>query len=84
MSEYSQSIIANYTISQMPDKSYQVSHSSLVLPHGASEAALETKLKPRFAEFAVSHHEVGLSLSFFGWCTYAVCNLGSQIYQHRS
>ncbi|QRW13350.1 telomerase reverse transcriptase [Ceratobasidium sp. AG-Ba] len=58
MSEYSQSIIANFTMSQIPDKSYQVSHPSLVLPHGASEAALETKLKPRFVEFACSHHEV--------------------------
>ncbi|KAG9103388.1 hypothetical protein FRC06_011131 [Ceratobasidium sp. 370] len=45
-------------MSQIPDKSYQVSHLSLVMPHGASEAALETKLKPRFVEFACSHHEV--------------------------
>ncbi|KAG8769178.1 hypothetical protein FRC12_005119, partial [Ceratobasidium sp. 428] len=58
MSEYSQSILANFTMSQIPEKSYQVSHPSLVLPHGASEAALETKLKPRFVEFACSHHEV--------------------------
>ncbi|KAG8701953.1 hypothetical protein FRC08_003803 [Ceratobasidium sp. 394] len=58
MSEYSQSIIANFPMSQIPDKSYQVSHPSLVIPHGASEAALETKLKPRFVEFACSHHEV--------------------------
>lgn len=58
MSEYSQSLIANYTLSQIPDKSFQVSHPSLVLPHGASEAALEVTLKPRFVEFACSHHEV--------------------------
>ncbi|CAE6476735.1 unnamed protein product [Rhizoctonia solani] len=58
MSEYSHSITTNCMISQIPDKSYQISHPSLVLPHGASEAALEVKLKPRFVEFACSHHEV--------------------------
>ncbi|CAE6473739.1 unnamed protein product [Rhizoctonia solani] len=58
MSEYSHSVTSSYMFSQMPEKSYQVSHPSLVLPHGASEAALEVKLKPRFVEFACSHHEV--------------------------
>ncbi|CAE6410670.1 unnamed protein product [Rhizoctonia solani] len=58
MSEYSHSVASSYMLSQMPDKSYQISHPSLVLPHGASQAALEVKLKPRFVEFACSHHEV--------------------------
>ncbi|CUA77091.1 telomerase reverse transcriptase [Rhizoctonia solani] len=58
MSEYSHSVTSSYMFSQMPEKSYQVSHPSLVFPHGASEAALEVKLKPRFVEFACSHHEV--------------------------
>ncbi|KAG8688183.1 hypothetical protein FRC11_005914 [Ceratobasidium sp. 423] len=58
MSEYSHSITASYMLSQIPDKSYQISHPSLVFPHGASEAALEVQLKPRFVEFACSHHEV--------------------------
>ncbi|KAJ1301223.1 hypothetical protein OPQ81_003632 [Rhizoctonia solani] len=58
MSEYSHSITASYMLSQIPEKSYQIFHPSLVFPHGASEAALEVKLKPRFVEFACSHHEV--------------------------
>ncbi|CAE7135197.1 unnamed protein product, partial [Rhizoctonia solani] len=58
MSEYTHSITSSYTLSQIPDKSYQVSHPSLVFPHGASEAALEVQLKPRFVEFACPHHEV--------------------------
>ncbi|EUC61459.1 telomerase reverse transcriptase [Rhizoctonia solani AG-3 Rhs1AP] len=58
MSEYSHSVASSYMLSQMPDKSFQISHPNLVLPHGASQAALEVKLKPRFVELACSHHEV--------------------------
>lgn len=83
MSEYSHSLAASFTFSQIPEKSYQVSHPSLVVPHGASEAALEVKLKPRFVEFACSHHEVSARyLTFFG--EYIELFSGSALYQGGS
>jgi hypothetical protein len=64
MSEYSHSFTASYMVSQIPGRSYEVSHPSLVFPHGASEAELEVKLKPRFVEFACSHYEVSALWSY--------------------
>jgi hypothetical protein len=38
--------------------SIDVSHPSLIVPHGAEEAAERVKSKPRFAEYMCSAHEV--------------------------
>ncbi|KAG8948061.1 hypothetical protein FRC04_010103 [Tulasnella sp. 424] len=40
------------------DTSIEVSHASLIVPHGASQAKRHAQAKPRFVDFACSHAEV--------------------------
>ncbi|KAG8899700.1 hypothetical protein FRB99_006494 [Tulasnella sp. 403] len=44
--------------SQAPNISAETSHPSLIIPHGASQAAEAVKSKPRFADYACSFSEV--------------------------
>ncbi|KAG9006699.1 hypothetical protein FRB93_008431 [Tulasnella sp. JGI-2019a] len=43
---------------QAANISADISHRSLIFPHGASEAKQQVKAKPKFAEFACSHSNV--------------------------
>lgn len=40
------------------DTSIEVSHASLIVAHGASQAKRHAQAKPRFVDFACSHAEV--------------------------
>ncbi len=46
------------------DTSIEVSHASLVIPHGASQARRQVENKPRFADFACNHSEVSFVSRF--------------------
>lgn len=43
---------------QVANISADISHRSLIFPHGASQARLQVRAKPKFAEFACSHANV--------------------------
>lgn len=43
------------------DVSIDVSHSSLIVQHGAEAAEAAVKAKPRFTEFVCSPHEVSIA-----------------------
>ncbi len=57
--------IVSEVISQpLSNSSLDVSHPSLVISHGASQASKLSKAKPRFTEYACSHFEVSLAGDF--------------------
>lgn len=56
--QHAQSINQLFLTQAGMDISIDVSHASMVVPHGASQAKRQAQAKPRFADFSCSHAEV--------------------------